>query len=284
MDIPILVGRALKPSDTAASAPVAVVNQEFVQQYFPGENPIGQRFWLGEGGEGTGWPLRKHMTAPPKGPPLEIVGVSRDAKYTDLRTRIHPAVFQSYAQEPTGMANFEIRYRGNEAGIVNAVREAVRQVDPRLPIFDLRTQSEQSAESLAEERTFANLASSMGALTLLLAAVGLFGIMSYSVGQRTAEIGVRMALGAQQRRVLMMVLRETLALVVAGIAVGLPLAFASARAASSVLSDLLFGVKPTDPLSFAVAIVTMVAIAVLAGYFPARRAARVDPMTALRCE
>jgi predicted permease len=284
MDIPILVGRALKLSDTAASGPVVVVNQEFVQQYFLGENPIGQRFWLGDGGEGTGWPLRKHMTAPPKDPPLEIVGVSRDAKYTDLRTKIYPTVYQSYTQEPTGVANFEVRYRGNESEIVNAVREAVRQVDPRLPIFDLRTQTEQSAESLAEERTFANLASSMGALTLLLAAVGLFGIMSYSVGQRTAEIGVRMALGAQQRGVLMMVLRETLALVVAGIALGLPLAFASARAASSVLSDLLFGIKPTDPLSFGLAIVAMVVIAVLAGYVPARRAAKVDPMTALRCE
>lgn len=215
---------------------------------------------------------------------MEIVGVSRDSKYTDLRAKIHPTVYQPYAQEPTGVANFEVRYRGTESEIVNAAREAVRQVDPRLPIFDLRTQSEQSAESLAEERTFANLASSMGALTLLLAAIGLYGIMSYSVGQRTAEIGIRMALGAQQRGVLTMVLRETLALVVAGIAVGLPLAFASAHAASSVLSDLLFGIKPTDPLSFGIAIVTMVAIAVLAGYLPARRAARVDPMTALRCE
>lgn len=284
MGIPVLLGRPLRQSDTLASPRVVVVNQAFAKAYFAGADPIGQRFWLGDGGEGTGWPLRKHMTAPPDEPPLEIVGIARDAKYTDLRTEIRPAVYQPYAQSPTGMANVEVRYRGDEAATVTAVRAAVRKVDPRLPIFDLRTQSEQSEDSVAEERMFANLSSSMGGLTLLLAAVGLYGIMSYSVGRRTTEIGVRMALGAQQSAVLAMVLRESFVLVTSGILIGIPVALASAHAASSVLSNLLFGIKPSDPLSFALAIATMVAVALFAGYFPARRAARVEPMTALRSE
>ncbi len=284
MEIPILVGRPLRPSDTPASPLVAVVNQAFAKTYLAGVNPIGQQFWLGDGGEGNGWPLRKHMPGPSDEPPLEIVGVSRDAKYRDLRTQIRPTLYRPYAQSPTGMASFELRYRGSEAALVTAVREVVRQVDPRLPIFDLRTQSEQSEESLAEEHMFANLSSSVGVLTLLLVAVGLYGIMSYSVAQRTREIGVRMALGAQQSVVRAMVLRESLALVMIGIGLGIPVALASAHAVSSVLADLLFGIKPTDPLSFLLAIAILVAVAVLAAHFPARRAARVDPMAALRSE
>jgi predicted permease len=284
MGIPILAGRPLRQSDTPASPLVVVVNHAFAKSYFAGLDPMGHQFWLGDGGEGTGWPLRKHMTAPPKEPPLEIVGISRDAKYTDLRAEIRPTVYQPYAQSPTDMANFDVRFHGNETAIVTAVRAAVRQVDPQLPIFYLRTQSAQSEQSLAEERMFARLSSSMGALTLLLAAVGLYGMMSYTVGRRRAEIGVRMALGAQRAAVLAMILWESFVLVAVGIMVGIPVALASAHAASSVLSDLLFGIKPADPLSLVVASATMFAVALLAGYFPARRAARIDPMAALRNE
>jgi ABC-type antimicrobial peptide transport system permease subunit len=138
--------------------------------------------------------------------------------------------------------------------------------------------------NVGEERMFANLSSAMGGLTLLLAAVGLYGIMSYSVRRRTAEIGVRMALGAQQGDVLGMVLRESLVLVGLGLVAGIPIALAGARAASKVLQDVLFGIKPTDPMSFALAIGTMIAVAAFAAFFPARRAARTDPMEALRCE
>ena len=284
MEIPILVGRPLRASDTPASPLVAVVNQAFAKTYFAGANPIGQKFWLGDGGEGTGWPLRKHMTSPPDEPPLEIVGLSSNAKYTDLRDPVHPTIYQPYAQSPTDMANFELRYSGNEGAIVAAAREAVRQVDPRLPIFDLRTQSEQAKASLAEERMFANLSISMGVLTLVLAAVGLYGVMSYRVGRRTSEIGVRMALGSPRSAVLTMILRESLLLVMAGVGLGVPVALASLYGASRLLSSLLFGVRPVDPQSFVLAAVTMIGIALAAAYLPARRAAKVDPMVALRYE
>jgi predicted permease len=284
VEIPVVLGRLLNESDTLSAPRMVVVNQEFARMYFPGLNPIGRQFWLGRGGEGTGGSGRVKLEARPPGPPMEIVGVSRDAKYTDLRSEIEPTVYQSYKQVPTTQANFEVRFRGTAATLVPAVREAVRQVDGRLPIFDVRLQTDQSDASVAEERMFANLSSTMGALSLLLAAIGLYGILSYSVRRRTAEIGVRMALGARRSSVLAMVLRESLVLVLAGVAVGIPIAVVTARVASDPLSDLLYGIKPVDPLSFALAAATLLAVALFAGYLPARRASRIDPMVALRQE
>jgi predicted permease len=284
MEIPVLAGRPLLSSDTQTSPLVVVVNQAFAKEYLAGKAPTGESIYLGDGGEGIGNPTREPLKTPPPKPPMQIVGIVRDSKYTDLRTRIRPAVYQPYAQVPTETANLEVRYRGDEAGIVNAVRTAMREVDPKLPIYDLRTQVEQSEESVAEERMFANLSTGVGLLTLLLAAVGLYGIMSYSVGRRTTEIGVRMALGAQQSDVLSMVLRESLVLVIAGIVIGVPVALATARAVSDALSDLLFGVKPIDAISLVLAVTVMVTVAVLASYLPARRAAHIEPMAALRSE
>lgn len=284
MGIPLLLGRPLLSSDTLSAPLVVVVNQSFAKEYLAGGSPTGASIWLGDGGEGNGNPSRKPLYVPPSKPPMRIVGIVRDTKYTDLRTRIRPAVYQPYAQVPTDVANVEVRYRGDEAGIVNGVRSAMRDVDPKLPIFDLRTQNEQSEQSVAEERMFANLSSGVGVLTLLLAAVGLYGIMSYSVGRRTTEIGVRMALGAQQHDVLSMVLRESLVMVIAGIVIGIPIALVTAHAVSDELSDLLFGVKPIDAISLVLAVFVMVTVAVLASYIPARRAAQVEPMAALRSE
>jgi predicted lysophospholipase L1 biosynthesis ABC-type transport system permease subunit len=252
--------------------------------YFANRNPIGQLVWFGRGGEGNGRPDQQKMSEQPKGRPWQIVGVARDAKYFDLRTRILPTVYWPAAQEAMPQANYEVRYRGDESSIVTAVRQAVHQVDPGLPIFELRTQTEQAEESVGEERMFANLSASMGVLALLLAAVGLYGILSYNVGRRSGEIGVRMALGAQPSAVLRMVLRESLVLVGAGLLAGIPIALAAAKAASELLSDLLYGVRPADPASFVAAIAVMVAVAAFYGYVPARRASRTDPMEALRCE
>lgn len=284
MGIPLVAGRGLRDSDTPTAPRVAVVNQTFARTYFPGLSPIGQQFWFGAGGEGTGNPRRALNMRRPAAAPLEIVGIVGDAKYTDLRERMKPTVYEGYQQSPSLQANFEVRYSGNLPAVAAAVRAAVQQIDSRLPIFDLRTQAEQSEISVGEERMFANLSSAMGCLALLLAAVGLYGIMSYNVRRRTTEIAVRMALGARPGAVLRMVVRESLMLVAAGLAIGVPVALASASAASKVLADLLFGIQPTDPLSVALAVSTMVVVAALAGYVPAHRAARTDPMVALRYE
>jgi predicted permease len=284
MRMPILLGRRLLGSDTSASARAVVVNETFVRKFFPGMNPIGKQFWMGGGGEGTGNPLRKHLDKPPVEQPLQIVGIARDAKYTDLRSRIGPTAYLPYAQFPTLEANFEVRYQDDETAVATAERDTVRQIDPKLPLFDLRTQMEQSNQSMSEERMFANLSSCIGGLALLLASIGLFGMLSYTVRRRTPEIGIRMALGAQRSAVLGMVLRESFVLVAIGVALGIPLALASARAASSVLVDLLFGVQPADAQNLGIATAILLAIALLAGFIPARRAARVDPTIALRYE
>ncbi|HKD92912.1 MAG TPA: ABC transporter permease [Terriglobales bacterium] len=276
MPMPVVLGRALQPSDTGASPKSAVVNQAFVRKYFPDVSAVGQRFWLIEGRQIPG------KTRPQDS--WEIVGVSRDAKYTDVRTETLPTVYQSYLQEPTEQANFEVRFRGDEASVARAVREAVRQTDSALPIFDVRTQSNQADESLAQERLFARLSSSMSLLALMLAAIGLYGTMSYAVVQRTQEIGIRLALGAQHGDVIWMVLRESLTLVLIGVIVGLPLALAASHAARSIMATLLFGVQTNDPATMLIAILVLGGVALLAGLLPASRAAKTDPMIALRAE
>jgi predicted permease len=284
MGIRALTGRTLRASDTDASPRVVVVNEAFARAYFASSTPIDQRFLLGDGGEGTGNPKRPEKMTRPNGDLLEVVGVVADAKYTDLRTRVKPTVYQPYQQSPSLQANFEVRYSGSIAAPAGAVRAAVRQVDSRLPIFDLRTQAEQSELSVGEERMFANLSSAMGIIALVLASIGLYGVMSYTVRRRTAEIGVRMALGADRRGVLRMVLHDAIAIVLVGLAIGIPIALATAKAASATLEELLFGVQATDPVSFVLAIATLLGVAICAAYVPAMRAARTDPMIALRCE
>ena len=211
---------------------------------------------------------------------IEIVGVARDASYTGLRDSTEPTVYLSYLQSPPRWATFIVRISQNVAAMSSSIRDAVREVDSNLPLFEMKTQSQQIDESLAQERLFANLSSFFGALALSLACIGLYGVMSYGVTRRTSEIGIRIALGATPSGVTRMVMRETMVVVVIGVTIGL----GTAAATTHLIRSMLFGLAPTDTVTIVFAVLLMIAVAALAGYLPARRASKVDPMIALRYE
>ncbi len=266
MGVPLLRGRDFDSGDGSLSPPVAIVNEYFVREFF-GDNAIGRQIRLGS----------------PDRPLLEIVGVVRNTRYRSLRQDPrNPAgqVFVPYTQAPAdemGQMTMVIRTFANPAEVLPDLRHRVAATDPRMPVGPVTTQEEQVSDSIANERSLASLTAAFGLLALLLASVGLYGVISYSVNRRTGEIGVRMALGADRQDVIWLVLRETLALAVAGVAIGIPAALASAR----VLSSLLYGVAPSDLVTLGVALLVVLAAAGLAGYLPARRAARVTPIAAL---
>ncbi|MEO7412589.1 MAG: FtsX-like permease family protein, partial [Opitutaceae bacterium] len=239
---------------------VAIVNQAFVKQFLGDENPVGRRFV--QGGE------------------VEIVGVVRDAKYNDLRAPVAPTVYLPAAQSPGGQANFTVRGTREPGLLFNAIRAAVREIDPGIPVVNLRTQEEQLDQNHAQERLFARFSGFFGVLALGLSCVGLYGLMSYTVVRRTGEIGLRMALGALPGHVLRMVLKESLALVCAGVVLGL----LGAYFASRLVATMLFGLSATDPLTYAFVASTLIVVALLAALLPARRASKVEPMVALRAE
>ena len=264
MQIPMQAGRGFNDGDHATAPKVAVINEAAVKTFFPDGNPIGQRF--GSSAETTNQ--------------LEIVGVLRDAKYESIRDAAAPTMYVPYLQARVGNAVFELRTAGAATSVTSAVREAVRQIDPNLPVIDVTTQIEQVEMRFAQEKVLAQAYTLFGGLALVVASVGLFGLMSYSVARRTNEIGIRMALGAQRYDVLRLVMRESMVLVVIGIVGGLAIAFG----ASKYIANLLYGLPPTDPLSIALAVVVMIVVSAIAGYLPARRASRVDPMVALHYE
>jgi predicted permease len=235
------------------------------QKFFPGLNPVGQRFGFG-GPESSG--------------EVEIVGVARDAKYADLRNETPPTIYAPYFQEPPGQANFEVRVAGEPSTMAPAVREAVREIDQDLPLFNVKTQIVQIEELLSQESLFARLSSFFGLVALVLACIGLYGVMSYAVARRTNEIGIRMALGAGQRDVVGMVMKESMTPVGIGLAIGLLAALGITR----FIASMLFGLEANDPATISLAVLTMVAVSALAGYLPAKRASRVNPIEALRCE
>jgi predicted permease len=268
MGIPLVLGRGLSEFDDESAPRVAVINQTMATRSFPGEDPIGKRF---------GFNGLQHNRD------IEIVGVVRDAKYSTLRGRTPSTSYFPYRQQPSsfgGQMNFEIRTAGDPAAFVGAIRDAVSEVDKNVPLFDISTQRRQIELSLAQERLFASLSGFFGLLALLLACVGLYGVMSCAVARRTNEIGIRMALGATAPRVTRMVMRETMLLVVIGVVIGLCAALASTQ----LIESMLFGLAPRDPLTITLATLLMIAVAGVAGYLPARRASRVDPMVALRYE
>jgi len=264
MGIPLVMGRAITDRDADTAPKVAVINEAAARKFFPNENPLGRRFG----------------TSPEKNGEIEVVGVLRDAKYDSVRDPAPATMYIPFRQARLTNAVFEIRTASAPAGAMGSVRDTVRQIDPNLPLMDVSTQIEQVEQRFAQEKMFAQAYTLFGSLSLLLAAVGLFGLMSYTVSRRTNEIGIRMALGAQRRDVLGMVMRESMLLVGIGVAAGL----AAAIAASRFVATLLFGLAPRDPATIVTATAVMIGVAALAGFLPARRASKVDPMIALRYE
>lgn len=268
LEIPLLLGRAFTARDDAAAPKVAIVNEAFARLFFAGETVIGQRIGISRA---------------ETSPTTEIVGVVRDAQYSGVKSAPPPTIFLPFRQldgRNAADAHFVVRFSRDPAALAGAVHAAVRDVDPNLPVFNLRTQQEQIDRLFTQERLFAQLCTFFGGIALLLAAVGLYGLMSYAVVRRTGEIGLRMALGALPGQVLRMILRESLLLVAVGAVLGLGGAFAATR----LIATMLFGLSPADPVTYGAVTALLVLVAALACLIPARRAARVDPMTALRTE
>ncbi len=259
--ISLLQGRALGPSDAADSAHVAVVNDRFVRTFFPHEEPVGRIF--------------KHGSQE-----VEIVGVCADARYWNLREEVPPIMYMPYSQWTEGSMWFQVRSILPPLSLASAIRKAVAAVDRTIPLTDIRTQDEQISRMLTLERLFAVLCSFVASLALLLSCIGLYGLMAYHVARRTNEIGLRMALGARPRDVAWPVVRS--ALLMAGIGVGL--GGVAAMAFVRLIKSQLYGVAPHDPVTLFCAAAILLAVAVLSAWLPARRAAKVDPMEALRCE
>ena len=268
MGIPIIAGRAINRTDTAASPKIAVIDETFARKFFHGQYPIGQRFSGGDKFD-------------PKNS-IEIVGVAKSAELTDPHAELKPKAYYAYAQSAKYLDTmfFEVRAQGAPANIISELRDAVYQLDPGLPLMDLKTQTEETADALSQERLFARLTTVFGLIALLLAMVGLYGTMAYSVTRKTHEIGIRMALGAKPANVLAMVIRQGITLALLGVAIGVVLALGVTR----LISSMIFGVTPYDPVTFFVVAAVLVAVAFLACFIPARRAMRVDPMIALRYE
>jgi predicted permease len=269
LGIPVVSGRDFTSQDRAATPRVAIVSESTARRFWPGENPLGQRFWLRARGNAS---------------PLEVVGVVEDGKYNcswcNRTTTPRPFIFLPFSERFQSRGTLLVKGDDGVGGLAASIRREVRTFDPNLPIFDIMTLQEQFREGFLLERLGAAVVGAFGALALALAAVGLFGLISFSVAQRTHEIGVRVALGAQRRDVINLVLRQGLTLTAVGVAGGL----AGAVGVMHLISSLLYGVKPTDPLTLTVATLTLAGVAFLACYIPALRATKVDPMVALRHE
>jgi predicted permease len=270
LGIPMIAGRAFDAGDTATSPKVGIINQSLAKTRFPNQNPIGRRFSVEIYG-GYGDVLTNR--------PIEIVGICADTLHADLNRQAPPQFFVPYIQQTSiRRLTYEIRTRTRPEAIVPALRRVLHMADPELPLVHVRTQEEQIDTDLEEERLFVALTSGFGMLALVLASVGIYGVMAYSVAQRTNEIGIRLALGAIPRQVLGMVLREASWLSAAGIAAGV----CASLLLSRLVKSMLFGIAPYDPATLWGAILLLLTVALAASWIPARRAARVQPMEALR--
>jgi predicted permease len=269
LGMPLAQGREFDAHDGPGAPRVAMVNQAFVRSFFHGESPLGRRFGFGDN--------------PAQAGTFEIVGVLGDAKFEGPRDAPERMILLPIlqAQDQSGyMSDIEIRTALDPAGVIPAVREAVAEVDARVPIAGVTTLRSRVDESMDRERLLTQLVGTFGLLAIALACVGLYGVVSQAVARRTGEVGIRMALGADRRDILVMVLGDVGRLILAGIALGIP----GAVAASALVRNQLFGVAPADPLTLAGSAILLVTVAIAAGYVPARRAARIDPNVALRAE
>jgi predicted permease len=266
MGIPLLRGRGFGPQDTATSERVAVINETLGRQFFPKGDALGSSFEVDPEDEPG---------------PVTIVGIAADTRYADMRTETPPLFYAPYQQQlGAGRMVVELRTQAEPGSVLAEARAAVAAIDPDLPLIEVRTMEEQIRGTMAQARTFARLTSGFGLLALMLAAIGVYGILSYAVALRTGEIGIRLALGAQTQAVRWMVLRESLGLLGVGLLAGVPIAMGLAR----MVQAQLFGLKAFDPWTFVGAAGVVGLMTVLAAWLPARRAAKVDPMVALRCE
>lgn len=266
MQIPILLGRGIEDRDMT-SPRVAVITELLAKKYFPGVNPIGRRIGLGDEKDPAD---------------IEIIGVARTTRYNSLKEETPPVAYVPYTQDLEGLSRmeFELRTTGDPLAIANTIRAIVHEANSAVPVVSLTTQAATMDRTITEERTFAQLCTGFAVLALLIAAVGLYGTMAYAVARRTNEIGIRMALGAKRPGVIWMVLRQVTIMAVVGLGVGLAVAWQTTH----LVQSWIFGVKPNDPLVMAVSALILITAALAAGFAPAWRASRIDPMVALRHE
>ncbi len=264
LGIPLAAGRSFTERDDARAPSVAIINEAAARKFFPNENAVGRRF--GHSVDNTD--------------AIEIVGVLRDVRYNSLREPAPPTMYTPYLQHGSNDLVFTIRTRTDATNLLRSIRTVITQVDPNIPIVTIETQMSQLELRYSQEKVLAQAYSLFGAIALFVAAIGLFGLMSYSVSRRTREIGIRMAMGARREEVLSLVLRESMLLVILGIVIGIVVAAGAGR----LIESQLFGLEPTDIATMLSAVALMIAVSAAAGYLPARRATRVDPMVALRYE